>query len=120
MKKRFVPCAVPGHAQRPTVRQMLDLLDDYLEPKDRKAKDLWAVLSALRGPDNQSLVFLKKQTTEVIRSRAFPKTALNRYRSVGASFAKSGAEFANTQVLSHFGRHIDKAAQVLRIRRPVA
>lgn len=59
----------------PKVRAMLDQIDSMLIKKDRAAGDLAAILSALRGPDENSFAadFAKGISTGPIRSIAFPE-----------------------------------------------
>lgn len=58
---------------KPAVREMLDKIDVFLStaPID-EAQQLWDVLTALRGPDDDDPE-LKSRTTTHIRAAAFPK-----------------------------------------------
>lgn len=57
------------------LREILYQIDMYLSTGDvSKSAALWAVLSALRGPDDEAEL-TKLATTAVIRAKAFPLTA---------------------------------------------
>lgn len=83
-----------------TLREMLDILDEALLHRGYN-NELWRVLTALRGPDNNHDE-TKRTTTAVIRSVAFPKVAssaklgLNGMYAIGgmAMFAKDSEESA--------------------------
>jgi hypothetical protein len=72
---------IPRLKPSPKLRAILDVIDEHLSTGDpRDSCELWAVLSALRGPDdstrNSTKDFaLKTCTTSVIRAAAFPRTA---------------------------------------------
>lgn len=62
---------------RPNVRKALDelgkVLLDFSSPESvHDAKDLWDILTALRGPDNGD-ASIKKTTTAVLRTMTFLK-----------------------------------------------
>jgi hypothetical protein len=57
------------------VREALDAIEDVLLVEDTAAQDLWAILSALRGPDDKQFRETKRQTTVPIRRNAFPRLA---------------------------------------------
>lgn len=56
------------------LRKALDAIDRVLVRNDDTAAQLWDVLSALRGPDNESYIF-KHDHIVPIRRAAFPQTA---------------------------------------------
>lgn len=65
-------------AVRPNVRAALDYLDTILLAGGEDAEELWDVLSALRGPDQQRNYggeTPKRDVTIPIRRAAFPRTA---------------------------------------------
>lgn len=75
----------------PTALAALDALDLALSEMDQQsADDLWAVLTALRGPDNNSLR-LKDITTAFIRRAALPKSSASILRAIGVTVAYEGA-----------------------------
>ena len=108
----------PEPPARLSVRQMLDCIDTYLAFKDDKSRDLWSVLSALRGPDSGDFR-LKNGTTIPIRRAAFPKTTKSSvFGSVGASFGNPRRHYAFMRNLVgsvHFKSHANKAAKVLSL-----
>ena len=58
-----------------TAYEILDELDNWFMEADlNQATQLWAILTALRGPDQPGLESLKTTTTAVIRAKALPKT----------------------------------------------
>lgn len=59
------------------VRKVLNDIDEVLQYDTKQARDLWMILSALRGPDSSSCASMdaKDTFTCFIRSKAFPKTA---------------------------------------------
>lgn len=57
-------------------RKLLDQIDEFLTTAPlEEAKQLWDVLSALRGPDEPRLGGVKEACTIHIRQAAFPKFA---------------------------------------------
>lgn len=59
----------------PNIRYVLDVIEEVLLRNDKTAEDLAAILSALRGPDEDSAQTRKKVTTARIRAQAFPRLA---------------------------------------------
>lgn len=59
------------------LRAVLNVIDEALAQQNDVSKQLWNVLTALRGPDNNDFSFggLKKTGTVPIRRAAFPRTA---------------------------------------------
>lgn len=109
------------------LRDILDKIDAYLYGngsdiswKDReKSRALWAILSALRGPDVDCQE-LKAATTAVIRATAFPKTAFvshSRGGRVQAAMNEDSSEQLYTRQKemksSHFLIHAREAFEVL-------
>lgn len=95
-----------------TYRQVLRVIDRTLSCGGAQAEGLWAVLTALRGPDNGGHT-LKLSTTAVIRTAAFPRTA-KRGGEMLAMFAPKGERYANFGGDHiHFHRHANEAAAVL-------
>jgi len=112
-----------------TAKEMLDVLDEFfVTAGEEQARNLWAVLSALRGPDDDSYV-LKNCTTEVVRAVAFPRLAALWKRelcAVGPTFNLSSRLASIPPNYSprynHFFNHIADAKRVLQRmnREPVA
>ena len=98
---------------RPKVRAVLKVIDTLLAKGGQDAMDLWAVLTALRGPDGHGDILLKFRTTCVIRTAAFPKTE-TAPRSLPAQFANPLNTFAVPETdNAHFNTHVLKAADAL-------
>ena len=104
---------------KPSVKKILNLIDEHLAKGNNASKDLWYVLSALRGPDTGH-GSAKLNTTVFIRSAALPKTdASKRKANLPISFAseysnrKYDSSVVGIQVSLHFKSHADKAARVL-------
>lgn len=110
------------------VRGILKQIDAFLvrNQKNEAARDLWNILAALRGPDEPELAGAKSDTTEIIRTAAFPRAAkleLGDFKTmVPASFASPGATtvrlpFLNrssfSQARRHFRNHASSAATAL-------
>lgn len=94
-----------------TCKQVLRVIDRTLACGGGQAKGLWAVLTALRGPDYGNHT-TKRQTTAVIRSAAFPCTATN--GAVSAMFANRTVKYKDDKYAhGHFRTHADRAAAVL-------
>jgi hypothetical protein len=91
----------------------LKYIDDVLSRGGEAAVQLWDVLSALRGPDDR--LCDKSYTTEVIRTAAFPQTALLGGVANRAAFASSRTRFDQRGADSngHFASHVRKAAETL-------
>lgn len=117
-----------------TANEILDAIDEVLAEaapfSSREAEALWAILTALRGPDsyNAAATAFKTAYTAQIRSAAFPKTAANGRRIAGAWFAGAGEyaapsnmtlpdtvdPTAETAVGLHCASHVDIALLQLR------
>lgn len=62
-----------------TAAEVLDIIDTFLsipthQALEKEQEALWAILTAMRGPDKHESWYLKQKTTACIRSHAFPKT----------------------------------------------
>lgn len=106
------------------LRKLLDQIDNYLSTEEEDdSRALWAILSALRGPDDYDDVRYKDATTSVLRAAAFPKTALVS-SSVGGRVCASmvnddayRATFRGRLALrSHFITHAMGAFRALELR----
>lgn len=76
------------------VREILDKIDDVLADDSPAGRQLWEVLTALRGPDSGNTVD-KKTKTVPIRRAAFPKTAAKN-DEFGNAFP-NGADFGSPE-----------------------
>jgi hypothetical protein len=107
----------------PDVRSVLAYLDEVLARGDATARDVWVVLTALRGPDDGNDT-LKNESTAYVRSLAFPQTA--RSDRAPAVFAPPGelyfrdcmrpwddARLDALGATEHFRSHIRTAMLVL-------
>jgi len=99
---------------QPNVRKMLDTIDEMLAGDANEARDLWSVLTALRGPDNEDTE-LKWRTTAVIRAKAFPKAAQTCVHGMAVVVTGANSVRYCTSDLSHFGSHVYSAARALDI-----
>lgn len=110
-----------------TVREVLSVIEECLAHNTNISRDLWRVLTALRGPDAGS-ESLKKSTTAIIRDKAFPGLMAgkgNRIEYVnGAMFAKDTEIRAKLRkkengvftTNSHFINHAIKAFRALGMK----
>lgn len=64
----------PEEVHPPTLREALDYIDNILVQQDETSQQLWAVMTALRGPDNPEKDNLKYNGTIFVRRAAFPLT----------------------------------------------
>lgn len=92
--------------------------ENHYSQQARTARQLWDVLSALRGPDMNAESGVKDATTCIIRAAALPKTYGKGKTSVciPASIGYDSPEgLAKRQGMdwSHFRRHARKAFDVL-------
>lgn len=94
------------------VRLMLDQIDQMLAKGDQDSQDLWAVLSALRGPDDQD--YAKKITlTSHVRKEAFPKLWASAPMSSGVSITRDISPTKEVPPGDHFGNHVALAFAAL-------
>lgn len=112
----------------PEVAKVLTDIDDLLAQGDVEARQLWALLSALRGPDEENK-YSKTDTTARIRAAMFPLTWS---RSVaeddrwtyphGAQYERPYDPFVLDDTLEvavrengdHFLSHVKQACDILR------
>lgn len=97
---------------RPETRQALDKIDSILLNLDASAlREVWHVLTALRGPDDPAEAHLKDATTALIRAVALPKSNtrigffanITREDSEQLALIRSGRPQPSTHFLSHAG-----------------
>lgn len=106
---------------RKTVRAELNRIEKFLLKKNFASRDLWAVLTALRGPDVDKRQYgkTKEKTTAVIRTKAFPKLAV-RANNLPATFARKKTKLFNVDsgayVSTHFQNHIDSAERAFKAK----
>lgn len=98
------------------VREVLDIIDGVLAGGAQDARELWNILTALRGPDDDGDDWLRKgKTTVHIRAAAFPKTA--RSADFEQATMKTDVKYDPTPGTKlhdwHFFGHIDRAADAL-------
>lgn len=100
---------------RPTLKRALAYIDAILARGDKTAVNLWAVLSALRGPsigDGGE----KDNTTAFIRTAAFPRAAKSKRFAV-PSFDRAGTHIRVSRETNwHFRNHIEEAAEALGLK----
>lgn len=99
-------------------KRVLNIIDEALVGASTTTRrELWNILTALRGPDNDEGK-LKANTTARIRSAAFPLTAKAGYPVSPALFraALKSKPMDLTGSTRHFKRHIMDAAKALRMK----
>jgi predicted nucleic acid-binding Zn finger protein len=124
-KERFVPV----HAQIVDVKQLVDQIVTVLKGPKFEAKQLWDILTALRGPDDGNIK-LKEITTAAIRAAI--GLGQNSVGAVVSSLRPFGADFdlsadftpgyhklmhellANYKAQHHFVLHYRQALQALK------
>lgn len=107
------------------LRHVLDEIDIWLS-KPGLGDDLWAVLTALRGPDDPELQCIKWQTTARVRAHAFPRTAQTAPGNVPPTAANFGSfnpdnveplqtivTIVNRHDHYHFQTHLNQAVLAL-------
>lgn len=116
-----------------TCREVLDVIDEFLATAAnvspigfhyQEADNLWNVLTALRGPDDE-VEENKVAFTAVIRGTAFPrtlKTATYTFHALGfqirpdsEALIASRAEKWN-KLYNHFGGHVRTACRALELQ----
>ena len=103
--------------RRVTARSVLRDIDIVLARGTSTSSNLWAVLTALRGPD-AGPECRKLETTMPLRTIAFPKTA-HRYQAetsfgFGPAFARLGTPVCVPSVgTDHFTTHVAWAISAL-------
>lgn len=59
-----------------SLKQVLRELDDWgARASDVRQRDLWAILTGLRGPDREGAWTTKMETTAIIRTKSLPRLA---------------------------------------------
>jgi hypothetical protein len=115
----------------PQAQRVLAVIDNFLatsfkSPEGRRGKrQVWDVLTALRGPDVATIAE-KANTTSVIRTLAFPKHEKNgntlAFFTDRESFPEriplrgEDATKATKVVPYHFNNHMNKAAEALGLK----
>lgn len=95
------------------VREVLDIIDGVLAQDEEDARELWDILTALRGPDDGS-VRKKDSTTVHIRAAAFPKTASSYFTHATMNPHNPLDLTPGTQLNDwHFDGHVRSAAVAL-------
>lgn len=105
-----------------TAREVLDMIDGaFCVMSGVEIRKLWAVLTALRGPDEKGTeaAEIKWNTTAIIRTKAFPRAADSDvipadYRSNGAMEYPNASDPVGAKS-RHFLGHAWEAAIVLGI-----
>lgn len=102
--------------QEERVRAALDQIEDVLLGLDVwTAAQVWAVISALRGPDVYEDCHLKGGTTGIIRSKAFPRYGYSQGLVVNPKDNEIDRTALNQSKSFHFMGHITEAAAALEI-----
>jgi hypothetical protein len=111
-----------------TLKGILNIIDETLAAGGETARDLWTVLSALRGPDSDTGL-VKTEITAPIRTNAFPKAAKTgnivrgHYYVNSMQFAREGTELPknipDVEGEWHFRHHARLAVEVLKKLREV-
>jgi hypothetical protein len=110
---------MPEEDRAKHINYLLDLIDHHLTYRDDHSRRLWAILSALRGPDESGASELKYRTTVALRSAAFPKTANLAYPYAnGAEFGTVGMSLPDIALEPytdhyHFLNHVRDAVRAL-------
>jgi hypothetical protein len=104
---------------KPKVRAMLDQIDAMLVEMTDESRELWAILTALRGPDAGDYGEKAKFTIPVRRA-AFPRTAAAVRASMTlADFEVYGVapekamSYSPSEDYQHFQGHVYEAQQAL-------
>lgn len=108
------------------VLKVLNDIDEVLKHDTQQARDLWMILSALRGPDDDSVasVTAKDTFTCFIRSKAFPKTAEAKIKGDGGvhypqfSYVTGPIPYTDYYSLSfHYKQHLNCATSAMARRK---
>lgn len=97
-----------------SVRSILNRIDRFLLKGNAASRDLWNILSALRGPDEGYHRHSKRFTTVPVRRKAFPllaTAAMNSLHYIPADLSQKVFRPGNHS--DHFSRHIRSAAMAL-------
>lgn len=103
-----------------TVKEMLEVLDEFAITYPSQAEALWGILTALRGPDNGDEI-IKEHFTAKVRTTALPKTGIVANEGLYAMFALHPLTEAEAHVLvgkakersGHFFSHMTWAIESL-------
>lgn len=106
--------------KRLTWKGLLKQVVTRLNKHDEGSVQLWAVLSALRGPDNSNQQD-KAATTGIIRhkiglTQGGPNWAVVNEDSEGKAQRRADAELAITNIHYHFQQHAAKAFSALGMK----
>lgn len=99
-------------------RKLLESLDEFFATADTEStKEVWNVLTALRGPDSED-ARLKYETTARIRSKVFPRLAQrNEWEDVARAIFSGNLDrperFWPRHGEEHFLSHVNSATNVL-------
>jgi hypothetical protein len=113
-------------------RAALDALDRVLARQDGASRQVWAVLTALRGPDHTlnrtSEADIKARATVPIRRAAFPRTAAQASIAAGVEGLYANGALFNVSPYStwpgwdmwaeaghHFAGHVNEAFAALSL-----
>lgn len=113
----------------PRVREILDKIQEFLLTEAIDAHDLWAILTALRGPDEYDDHLGKMTGTIPVRAAAFPKLAKQAaenerhsgYNSVNGAMFETSETFMEDRIQTyrlvkrseHLGDHVKQAFDAL-------
>lgn len=96
-----------------TVNAVLDRIDEVLASGGAESRQLWDILTALRGPDSGDIV-VKRDYTAPIRAAAFPRSAdANSRFSLAFMWPTTLPSVHTAQLDQHFFSHIDTALTAL-------
>lgn len=97
-----------------TAKDMVILIAKFLNRRDQEARDLWDVLTALRGPDTNE-PDLKMVTTARLRyAMGLRKAEHLSEDSIGDFIYEGPVKFpANKEMRGHFGKHVLAAKEKL-------
>lgn len=98
---------------------MLDQIDQFLSNGTDDSRELWTVLTALRGPDDENDT-LKDKSTAIIRGAAFPLCLAQSEHPTAYGFAhgalyREGVTITVPETTSHFTSHAEDAAITLNL-----
>lgn len=107
---------------RNVTRGILGKIDQILVEEDVDSKELWAVLTALRGPDDYELEYtVKAHGTVPVRRKAFPLCAAKADEGsgyiAGADFIPNAykQQWADSDKSDHVQHYIRLAANALEL-----
>lgn len=105
-----------------TPREVLDALDEWFahRPTGQSRKNVWDILSALRGPDDKREFEKKATFTNPIRTHAFPKlreALQDDPLMFPSTFAPDGEPLPpidSLDIWDHFENHARRAIRALK------